>query len=64
MLLEIVKDFDNSYYCNLGGISEYVTLKQLRTELKDKHDINIESLEGLYKGKFGRKTYYYKEITT
>lgn len=67
MKLEIVKDFDNSYYCNIEGIenvgiSEYVSLKQLKQELKNKYQIIVKDLKELKKEKFGRKTYFYQEI--
>ena len=62
MKLEIVRDFDNTYYCNLKNMSEYISLEQLKKELKSKHDIILKSLGSLETLKVGRKTYFYQEV--
>lgn len=59
--LEIIKDFDNTYYSNLKGISEYVSLKILKKELKDKYNLNVD-LKEFEKSKVGRKTYFIKQM--
>ena len=62
MKLEIIKDFDGTYYCNLRDVSEYVSLSQLKTALKDKHGITLNPLSSLEKIATKRKTYYYQEV--
>ena len=45
MILEIVRDFDYTYYCNLDNISEYISLAQLKKELKKEYGIVVNSLK-------------------
>ena len=59
--IEIVKDFDKTFYCNLENISQYISLKQLKEELKEKYNISI-NLNEFEKNKVGRKTYYIKVV--
>lgn len=62
MKLEIIKDFDNTYCCNLKGINEYISLKQLKEEIKKQYGIIVKGLKTLEMIKHGRKTYFYQEI--
>lgn len=62
MKLEIVKDFDNTYYCNLKGINEYISLKQLKKEIKKRYKVIVGELKTLETIKYGRKTYFYQEM--
>ena len=57
MKLEIVKDFDKTFYCNLKNISQYISLKQLKEEIKQKYN-KIINLNNFEKTQIGRKTYY------
>lgn len=59
--IEIVKDFDKTFYCNLKGINEYISLKQLKEEIKEKYNILI-NLNEFEKTKVGRKIYYIKAV--
>jgi hypothetical protein len=58
--IEIVKNFDSTYYCNLKGINEYISLKQLKEEVKAKYGITIKSMNKLKKYHVNRKTYFYQ----
>lgn len=59
--IEIIKDFDKTFYCNLQNISQYVSLKRLKEEIKEKYNILI-NLNEFEKIKAGRKIYYIKAV--
>ena len=61
MKLEIVRDFDGLFYCNLKKIAEYITLSELRQALKNAYNIKLSSINKLDKTQTKRKTYFYFE---
>lgn len=67
-VVEIVKDFDNTFYCNvhiagkhIKSIPEYVSYSELRTGVFDVCGISIPPLKELNFTKSGRKHYAYAE---
>lgn len=62
--LEVVQDFDGSYYANLTvdamlvkGLPEYVDYKTLRNAIKDKTEIDIPNKGDVIFQQNGRKHY-------
>lgn len=62
--VEIVKDFDGSYYANVvkddeyfNGLPEYVDYKTLKKAIKEHVDFKISSLKELNFERCGRKQY-------
>lgn len=66
IFVEIVKDFDNSYYANVSineesirGLLEYVDYKTLKKDVKNQLELKLPSLKNLKFSRYGRKQYAY-----
>lgn len=71
MIIEIVRDFDNSYYANFDGETqqrvgneapEYVKYGELRRWIRDRLHVDIGTAASLKWEKLGRKMYAYPKI--